>query len=366
MIFSDKIQREKKLEKTERNSNIELLRIIAMLGVICLHYNYAGEGACVAAEKGSLNYFFLHFLETVSVCAVDTFVLISGYHLIKTDKRSLLKPAELIIELIVMNALVYTASAVRNGHFSAGGFLISLVPANYYVILYCTLYLISPLINHALNKLNETDRLTEGMILLLVLFSVWPTAVDLLKTFSGRSFDGLSTIALSGSGEGYTIVNFALLYTIGAWLGLTGFDPNRKKALLWLVISWAALYIWFLINYLTGLEAGKVVWQYCNPLVIIEAVLTLLVFKNINIKHSCIINRLAGASYTVFLLHIPLLAHMHVNDYANKPLPLLVLHLTITCLILYAICFVVYLLYDFLASRILRKLRSKGKAALEL
>ena len=119
------------MKRTERNSNIELLRIIAMLGVICLHYNYAGEGACVAVEKGSLNYFFLHFPETVAVCAVNTFILVSGYFLITTDKRLLLKPAELIIELIVMNALVYTAAAVRNGSFSAGGFLISLVPANY-------------------------------------------------------------------------------------------------------------------------------------------------------------------------------------------------------------------------------------------
>lgn len=67
------------IKNSNRESNIELLRIFTAMGVIMLHYNYARALKCVNLE--SFNFGVLIGLESFWVCAVDLFVLISGYFL---------------------------------------------------------------------------------------------------------------------------------------------------------------------------------------------------------------------------------------------------------------------------------------------
>ena len=70
------------MEKTARNSNIELLRIILMFMVILLHFNNSEMGGAFNyAENKPLNSFILYFLESLSICAVNCFMIISGYFL---------------------------------------------------------------------------------------------------------------------------------------------------------------------------------------------------------------------------------------------------------------------------------------------
>ena len=62
---------------SKRQSNIELLRIFAALGVIMLHYNYYYGFKSI--EFNTPNYYILLTPESINICAVDLFVLISGY-----------------------------------------------------------------------------------------------------------------------------------------------------------------------------------------------------------------------------------------------------------------------------------------------
>lgn len=69
--------------RRDRESNIELLRILAMLGVIILHYNNPSIGGGVSFVKhGSLNYWFLNIVESIFVCAVNLFMIISAFMII--------------------------------------------------------------------------------------------------------------------------------------------------------------------------------------------------------------------------------------------------------------------------------------------
>ena len=61
-----------------RQSNIELLRIISMLGIIVLHYNNSDMGGGFLHAVG-LNRFILMFLESIFICGVNLYILISGY-----------------------------------------------------------------------------------------------------------------------------------------------------------------------------------------------------------------------------------------------------------------------------------------------
>ena len=53
----------------ERNSSIELLRIIAIMGVVILHYNNSGMGgAFYYVTEGSLNQYYLFFQNLFYIC----------------------------------------------------------------------------------------------------------------------------------------------------------------------------------------------------------------------------------------------------------------------------------------------------------
>lgn len=56
-------------ERMERNSSIELLRIIAIIGVVILHYNNSGMGgAFYYVTEGSLNQYYLFFQNLFYIC----------------------------------------------------------------------------------------------------------------------------------------------------------------------------------------------------------------------------------------------------------------------------------------------------------
>lgn len=78
--------------KAQRASNIEVLRIIAACGVVVLHYNNVSMGGGFAhVEAGSANQYVLYFSESIFICAVNLFVMVSAYFLCMTNKRKLIK-----------------------------------------------------------------------------------------------------------------------------------------------------------------------------------------------------------------------------------------------------------------------------------
>ena len=73
-----------------------------MMGVIVLHYNNKDIGGALQyVTKGSINYHFLNVIESLFICAVDLFILITGYYMINTQKRNVIKPIKLIFQVIV-------------------------------------------------------------------------------------------------------------------------------------------------------------------------------------------------------------------------------------------------------------------------
>ena len=104
--------------KRERKSNIELLRILAIWGVVILHYNNPSIGGGMAyASEGGINFYFLYFLESCCICAVDLFMLISGYFLVESKSRNVWRVLELIAQVMVFNVGIYIVRSLT-GHNS--------------------------------------------------------------------------------------------------------------------------------------------------------------------------------------------------------------------------------------------------------
>lgn len=117
------------------------------------------------------------------------------------------------------------------------------------------------------------------MVIVLVLFSVYPTIVDVFVEVTGRLWNGVSTVGMYGSQWGYSIVNFILMYIIGAYLRFEGLEIKKwnmgKIIALWVILIFT-MTVWARINDYTGYAVERSAWEYCNPLVIASAVLVFL------------------------------------------------------------------------------------------
>ena len=336
------------VNKKERNSNIELLRIIAAMGVVALHFNEPFS----FDEVGNL--WSVCFVSSTFGCAVNLFILISGYFSCYSDKRSLGKPFSLVLQLIILREIYYFIQIILGCQaFSVQVFIGWMVPNNYFVILFIALYFISPYINMVMKSLSNKERVTM-VLLCFVLFSVWPTLSDIIGDLRGKPFLGLSSIAYQGSLSGYSIVNFVLLYIIGAYLRMNNLKFSKTLSIYLLMIVVITILAKWNYNRANG-ALDMWAWSYCNPLVIIESVSVFLLFVSFDFK-SRAVNNMAKAAYTCYLLHGFLLPYLNIGSIVSKGVSYYFLYLILVMLALYFFSYIVYLTYNYFTSGFISKL----------
>lgn len=317
-----------------RESNIELLRIITICGVVVLHYN--GNFALQLVNAGTANYGLLLLLEALFICAVDLFVLISGYFLCTTNRRKAVKVLELVVQVILFGMAKYLVGVVLGGNpFSVSGLLGAALPNNYYVTLYLAVYLISPYVNILLNRLSDR-QFTVLVMLWGILFAVLPTALDMVYAVTGVNLHGMYPIGSGGSQYGYNFLNFLLMYLMGAYLRRVKPGKLLMDAI-GAVICLAGVLVWQ--NFYPSIARA-----YCNPFVIGMAVFAFRLFTRLHIS-SKLVNALAKGAFTCFLLHDFFLPHIGIDRVVNRSLPVLMGHIALCVALIFLLCWVAWRIY---------------------
>lgn len=257
----------------ERESNIEILRCLAIVFVLILHYNAESVGGGFQyVSKGTLNYYLLYFLEALSICAVDIFIVISGYFYYGRYSRKLGKPIMLLLTCIGYKFLLYGLSVITyNQPLSYRGILDSLIPNNYFIILYISIYFVSLYINIILAKISKK----EYKIMLLIftcVFVLWENIWDLVSEILSSNIVGISFVGAWGNQAGYTIINFSLLYLYGAYIRKYGLLSYKKRSFYFIGFC-----IMSCIIFLGSLKFN-VFWNYNNVFVIIQAICLFMFF----------------------------------------------------------------------------------------
>lgn len=349
--------------KRIRNSNIELLRIFSILGVIILHYNNASMGkAFVYTSQLPLNHGILYFFECLCICSVNVFVLLTGYFMCKSKDRSIHKPLKLVIEVIFFSLFFYFMKVFFGMvKFSTTDFLYKCLPANYFVILYITLYFISPYINILLENLDKKS-FNKLMITLLVIFSIYPSLLELFNEVTSTSLLGLSTIGMYGSQYGYTIVNFVLMYIIGAYIRLNDIKLYCKMKNIALYLMCAIiLLLWCYLGMIIGKDTTGSALSYFNPFCILESVSLFMLFKQFRINNMKLINHISKGTFIVFLIHTNFMSLVHIESFVTKSPIVMTIHLIISTCFIYAISLIVYIIYSFAFERVIDLLIKKRR-----
>ncbi len=285
-----------------REANFELLRILAMLMIITLHFLDKGgilpKPDAVFGPAGYLAW----GLEAFCVCAVNVYVLIGAYFLAEGDYR-LGRAPKLWLQVFFyaagIKALALAAGLVPGmDKYELLQVIFPVIQEHYwFVTAYLLMILIAPLMNDTLRRLPEKTY-RRGILLLLVFLSLSSSMLP---------------VKLPIDRMGYDTVWFLCLYLIGAYIRFHGGKAKRISGML---AGYAAAGLLIFASLLavhayyekTG-SLGDFInrqYQYNSVLCLTASVCLFLAFRSIRIpqgRASAVICRIASASFGVYLIH---------------------------------------------------------------
>lgn len=338
-----------------RSSNIELLRVLALLGVVIIHYT--DRTIPIYSEHWhNFDLTISIFFRSLVSASVDIFLIISGYYMCTSDKRVIGKPLNLMLQVSVFGVLAYLVSALFGVcPLSMRSIVSSAIPDSYYSILFVVLYLISPYINTVLVSLS--NRSWNTFILILIgCFSVLSLITPILLEFTGNVWMGTNGIGAWGSQQGFNIVNFILCYCVGAYLKLGELPKfiTKREGLLWCA-SLFVIFGWALLTQNTYSNQLRSAWVYDNPVVLLFGALTFLLMKKIHLQ-STFINGLAQLVYPMFLIHCHFMKYIKIDLYCQKPFYIMICHYICFVIVMFIITWFVYRLYMIIFKKLFSRL----------
>ncbi len=297
----------------KRNIGLDLLRLLAMFMIVLLHIN--NWGGLLKNTFFQIDFLPVYVFEAFSIVAVNCFILISGFFLIKQEFR-LKKIVALIFEICFYTWLCFVVALVIKTPmdiklFIKGLFTIT-TGVHWFITCYVMLYILFPFINKFIYSLSLKQKHFLAVITIL-LFSVW--------TF-------VSNINKQSVFSGYSILWVSVLYYWGAYIRLAFVEGEGNKLFNkitkfsgygYIISSLITVFIMCMLNLI-----GKKVFTalHYNGLFVFIASICLFVFMyGIKFKND-IISKLiiffAPASFGVFLLSDNIFVIYYQEKFLNK------------------------------------------------
>ncbi len=268
----------------KRESNIELLRIVAMLMVLLLHANYESLGGVSLTDIGDspISSFGKALAEQMCIICVNLFVLISGWFGIRPSIKGGLS---ILFQVFFFHALI-VALFLGIGepvslHTIAVGFYLGC--PYWFITAYLVLYAISPILNAFIDRANPRVYLSVLSAFFFLEFAYgWLTnAAAFINGYTAISFVGL-----------YLLAQFIRRYS--RRLSSIGVGANLSLYLLFSVVP-------VILYFLTGHKFNML--AYSSPFVILSSVFFFLAFRKMELS-SRAINYLACSSLSIYLVHM--------------------------------------------------------------
>lgn len=269
------------MQRKERNSSIELFRLLSMFLVLVVHADFWFLGRPDLSYGLTASNLSQVVIESLSCVCVNCFILISGYFGIRPNLRSLL---QLFTQILFVYVVFYLLSCVLGVvSFSITAFIdncLAFSKTNWFVQAYLMLVLFAPVLNAFIEKSDKRTLLIFTLLFLAVEF--W--------------FGEVRDCEFSGFNNGYSFLHFALLYLLARLLFSYRSNLVRIKKKIWIIL-YLACSLLISIEIIFGLTIN-----YSNPLVVLSSMSLFLFFISFNFK-SKIINWLAVSAFAIYLIH---------------------------------------------------------------
>ena len=232
------------------------------------------------------------FFQTITIIAVNVFVMISGWFGINPSKMGFTNLLfQTVFYLIVVYVIVLlcgvttlTVQGVKD--------LILATHGNWFIKAYILLYILAPILNYFVA--HSTKQLFRKVLIFFFIFQsiygwIFPSSTD---WFNG----------------GYSTISFIGLYLLARYMNL--YRPNflfKRRSNDYLLIIFIILFVptICIVPAFMGFNTvlGYNFLTYVSPTVILMAAAIIALFSKIHFK-STIINRLAMSSFAVYLVYV--------------------------------------------------------------
>ncbi|MBD5478477.1 MAG: acyltransferase [Lachnospiraceae bacterium] len=290
----------------ERMANLELLRIVAMLLIVVLHFLGKG-GWLTELTEPSLPYtgYVAWGMEALAIGSLNVYMLLSGYFLIEGSFR-VKRLLQLFLQ-VLFYSITIGLTAAAFGYLPEEGFSIYYlatlclpISTNHYWFMtaYFFMYLFMPLLAQGVKKLTKKQF---QIVLSLLIF-----VVCIVKS--------VVPIPLSTDMQGYDCIWYMCVFLVAAYIRLYGvpFFQNVWRSLLVYLASAAGILALTLALRFLYLRTGKlsnmltVSYNYNHILTLLASAAFFCLFCHIKIKDgafSRFVCRIAPYTLGVYLWH---------------------------------------------------------------
>ena len=290
-----------------RQSNFELMRIISMFFIVLWHVILNGNLLSNTVDVTNFTFYLIMF---IIVFHVNSFLLLTGYFQVDS-KFKLSKLISLLFQLVFYN-LIINITLYKFGlvEYTNVEFIKSILFYNtssyWFISCYIILYCLSPFLNKLIHSLDKLE-FKKNIIVLLLFFSVLPIVTNKLFLYH----------------NGLGIIQFIIMYFLGAYIKKTEIDKRlfknfniiQKRILLLIMFSLCVIFnlsLFYLQKQMNGLNSNILVdissginlflFNYSNPIIIIQSIAVFVFFSTLNIKNK-LINYISSLTLGVYLLH---------------------------------------------------------------
>ena len=300
--------------KNKRNSNIELMKIIAMILIVFAHqmneYHYSGVGGTIdflgAPPSANPAFLFISAVGGLGLFADVIFIACSAFFLLESNRISIKKIFFLMATEVFVMCTSLAIKAAVGDNISTKQILEAIFPTfvqiNWFVGYYIVFYLLHPLFNYVIRRLDKKGLAIITAILVVQCNIIFFGMGDTPGSLGGKM---LCFIAI------YFAVAFYKYYGGKLW-------DSKKFNVIMLVVSLVA-YIGFriAINYI-GLKVDYVATRIAGYVHINNPIILVFTLAAINLatrKPRCnkVVNYFSGLSLVLYLIHKSILFTSHVD-----------------------------------------------------
>lgn len=355
-------------ERNGRQLNYELLRILAMLMIVCLHYLSKGGFLGVPTREDiSVSGYAAWLLEAFCLVAVNVYVLISGYFGGGSQTKDVLRRPlniwkQVIFYSVTIGVIACVTGIQRLDMYQAFMYIFPIVTEHYwFATSYVILCFFMPFLDRGADVLDQKSflRLLGGFLLV---FSVAKTVIPM---------------QLAWDKYGYDAFWFVTLYLTGAYIRRFGIAALRNRA--WSVVLYIGSVLLIFASFLiirtvffaTGSLSAFVsyAYSYNHLLCYLGAVGLFMAFNGRFAKETDKAARrlerfrkpiglVSGATFGVYLIH----EHVNIRylwlqwfdcaAWVDAPLPRFLGHMAVTVLTVFGVSTLIEIVRRDAAARI--------------